>query len=302
MKHLRRAYPSLNLTLHVSKDQTAVQCVLPGLRFDDIDHSGQPNMATVFDIISHVETAAVGLEPSFLDYMSLRRQDFRHYIKACMMEINSSFYEMTTPKAPLDIRIKLASIGKTSFTTFSELSSGGKMSPSITLENVHCLVHKPTASIHELPEWWKDRFSASLINPAPKLEVTPAIKPSSSFPTSVLIPLSDTDHNERTRCASYLRYFMDNTSVASRRAFYEHIKSTFHEFHIKRLSMYYYQASFWGDTLTTDTWQTDDPLDIHCMITNNSAPVWYGKMELHERVFGLPSLKTNGNNAEKKDN
>ena len=35
-----RAYPSLNLTLHVSKDQTAVQCVLPGLRFDDIDHSG----------------------------------------------------------------------------------------------------------------------------------------------------------------------------------------------------------------------------------------------------------------------
>lgn len=253
-------------------------------------------MATVFDIISNVETAAVGLEHSFLDYTTLRRQDFRHYIKACVMEINSSFYEMTTPKAPLDIRIKLSSIGKTSFTTFSELSCGGKMSPSITMENVHCLVHKPTASIHELPQWWIDRFSPNLKNPNAKLEVTPAIKPSSSFPTSVLVPLSDTDHNERTRCASYLRYFMDNTSVASRKAVYEHIKSTFHEFHIKRLSMYYYRASFWGDTLQAETWQIDSPLKIHCLISSNSAPIWYGKMELHEKVFGLPSLKTNENN------
>ena len=42
MKYFR-AYPSLNLTLHVSKDRQSVQCVLPGLRFDDIDHTGMVN-------------------------------------------------------------------------------------------------------------------------------------------------------------------------------------------------------------------------------------------------------------------
>ena len=252
-------------------------------------------MATVFDIMSHVETAAVGKPPdSFIDYLTLRHHGLRHYIKACVMEVNSNFYEMTTPKAPLDIRLRLCSIGNASFTTLSELSCGGKMSPSITIENVHCLIHKPTARIHELPEWWKDKFSPILKNPTPKLEVTPATKPDTTFKTSILVPLSDTDHNERTRCASYLRYFMDNSSVGSQKSFYEHIKSSFHEFHIKRLSMYYYQASYWGDTLTAETWQRDKPREFHCLINNNSAPVWYGKMELHESVFGLPSLETNG--------
>ena len=251
-------------------------------------------MATMFDIMSQVETAAVGNEPnSFVDYLTLRRQHLRHYIKACMMEVNSNFYEMTTPKAPLDIRIRLCSIGNTSFTTFSQLFCGGKMSPSITMANKHCMVHKPTACIHELPEWWKNKFTPILESPSVQLEVTPEVKPNTSFPTSVFVPLSDTDHNERTRCASYLRYFMDNSSVASKKAFYEHIKSTFHEFHIKRLSLYYYRASSWGDTLSVETWQKDKPQEIHCLISNNSAPIWYGRMELHEKVFGLPSLETN---------
>ena len=256
-------------------------------------------MSTVFDIISHVETAAVGQEPSFLDYLKLRNQDFRQYIKACVMEINSDFYEVTTPKAPLDITITLTSAGKTSYTTYSKLSCGGRMSPSITLENKHILVHKPTASIRELPDWWRNVYANNLKEYPAKLEVIPALKPDSSFPTSILVPLSDTDHNERTRCASYLRYFMDNTSVASRRGFYEHIKSTFHTFHIKRLSMYYYHASFWGDNLKAETWQMNDPHNIHCLISSNSAPIWYGKMELHETVFGLPSLETSGDKARK---
>ena len=249
-------------------------------------------MSTVFDIISHVETAAVGQEPAFVDYLKLRSQDLRQYIKACVMDIHSDFYEVTTPKAPLDITITLTSAGKSSYTTLSKLSCGGRMAPTITVENKHILVHKPTASIRELPDWWKKLYANDLTNHRPKLEVIPATKPDFSFPTSVLVPLSDTDHNERTRCASYLRYFMDNTSVASRTGFYEHIKSTFHSFHIKRLSMYYYHASFWGDDLKAETWQMNDPHNIHCLISRSSAPIWYGKMELHESVFGLPSLET----------
>lgn len=253
-------------------------------------------MSTVFDIISHVETAAVGQEPSFLDYLKLRSQDFRQYIKACVMEINSDFYEALTPKAPLDITISLTCVGKSSYTTLSELSCGGKMEPSIRVQNKHILVHKPTANIQELPDWWKKRYSNKLNYLTPRFEIVPVDKPRNTFPTSVLVPLSDTDHNERTRCASYLRYFMDNTSVASRRGFYKHIRSAFDTFHIKTLSMYYYRATFWGDSLKSETWQMDydSPHNIHCLISSNSAPIWYGKMELHDSVFGLPAFETNG--------
>lgn len=36
-----RAYPSLNLRLNVNSKQNEVDIVLPGLRYDDMDHFGK---------------------------------------------------------------------------------------------------------------------------------------------------------------------------------------------------------------------------------------------------------------------
>ncbi|WAR11717.1 hypothetical protein MAR_025897 [Mya arenaria] len=291
-QRLHRAYPSLNLMIQVNAPKNEVQVVLPGLRYDDIDHTGQPNMVRMFDIMSHVETAAFGNNPSFLDYIGMRQQNLRVFIKACVMEIDSLFYETTTPKAPLDSRVTLANVGNRTFTTLNELYCSGKLKPSIRTRSVYAVVNKKTGKIEELPEWWKSRFVPLQSKPNSKLIVDSEQKRDTIHSKTFMVPLNDTDHNERTRCASYLRYFTENISIASRNEALEHIKSSFHEFHIKKLEMLYYGATGWGDTLTSETWQTDNPLQINCQVSKEGIPMWFGKLELHEKVFGLPELET----------
>ncbi|KAL4234946.1 hypothetical protein ACF0H5_006588 [Mactra antiquata] len=291
-QRLHRAYPSLNLKVNVNKDQNTVHIVLPGLRFDDIDHTGQPNMVTVFDMMSHVETAALGNQKSFLDYLALRQKNLRIYVKACVMDIHSNFYETTTPKAPLDIQVKLTNIGNTTITTTNELYCGGKLNPSIRTRSVYALINKKTNEAESVPEWWRSRFSPLITSSENKLMVMPSKKVEPAHVNHVTIPLHDTDHNERTRCASYLRYFTENTSIASRKEKLKHIQSTFHEFHIKRMSMLYWGPTQWGDSLLSETWQENNPRTIMCQISKDNHPVWFGKMELHDSVFGLPDLET----------
>jgi len=249
-------------------------------------------MVRVFDMMSRVETAAFGNEPSFLDYMAVRKQNLRIFVKACVMEIDSLFYETTTPKAPLDCRVNLLHVGNRTFTTLNELSCGGKLRPSIRTRSVYAVVNKGTGQLEAIPDWWRKRFEEYQLKPLSKLIVDQVQKCNPIHAAMFLVPLSDTDHNERTRCASYLRYFTENTSVASRREYLPHIKSSFHEFHIKKLAMLYYGATGWGDTLTSETWQADNPLQINCEISRDGVPMWFGKMELHPTVYGLPDLQT----------
>jgi len=251
-------------------------------------------MVTMFDIMSHVETAAFGHEPSFLDYMAMRNQNLRIFVKASVMEIGSEFYETTTPKAPLGVNVRLLSIGNTTFTVLNELFCGGKLKPSIRTRSVYAVMNQKTGKVEATPEWWRNRFVRCVdVKQSNKLLVTPVQKKSeSTHKSEITIPLGDTDHNERTRCSSYLRYFNENTSVASRKALLTHIQSTFHEFHVKRLSMLYFGPTYWGDTLTSETWQADKPLQIMCEISKNNVPVWFGNMELYDKVYGLPELET----------
>ena len=255
--------------------------------------SGQPNMSTVFDIMNHVETAAYGTQPmSFLCNIRLRQQNLRFYVKACMMEVSSEFYETTTPKAPLDVKVKLINIGNSTFTTASELSCGGKLKPLIRLRNVNNIVHKKTQKPELLPDWWVKKFLPFVQSTSKqKLIIEPVMKPDNTHRMDFTVPLSDTDHNEKTRCSSYMKYFLNNTSVASRTEKLLHIKSSFHEFHIKRMSMLYTGASQWGDTLSSEIWQSDKPLTLYCQVSRDGTPLWFGQMDLHEQVFGLPSLE-----------
>lgn len=249
-------------------------------------------MVNVFDMMSHVETAAFGNQQSFLDYLAIRQKNLRIYVKACIMDINSNFYETTTPKAPLDIQVKLTDIGNTTITTTNELYCGGKLSPSIRTRSVYAIINKKTNQAEQVPDWWRNRFSPFISKSANKLHVMPLKKVEPTHLNHFTIPLSDTDHNERTRCASYMRYFTENTSIASRKEQLKHIKSTFREFHIKRMSMLYWGPTQWGDVLTSETWQQENPLTIFCQISKQGQPVWFGMMDLFESVFGLPDLET----------
>lgn len=292
IKRFLRAYPSLKLRINVNAARNEVDVVMPGLRYDDIDFTGQPDTWRIFDMVNRIENAAFFNEESFLKYDQLYMSKHISFVKACKYEAKSTFYQTTTPKTPLDVSIKLAGVGDTSFSTVSEVACGGDLKPSIRIKNLHTLVHLSERKKTPLPNWWKKEFEGLLQeNKATSLlNVLPQPRPLLTFRHEFAVPLHDTDFSAHTRCASYFRYFVENASLASHRGFYQKIKNSFHDFHIKRVIMLYVSPSCWGDSLVSETWEGEAPLTLHCMICKKDNPqeiVWYGEMDMFSEVFGV---------------
>jgi acyl-CoA thioesterase FadM len=253
---------------------------------------GQPDTWRIFDMVNRIEYAAFFNDESFLKYDKLYNSRHISFVKACKYEAKSSFYETTTPKTPLDVSIKLTGVGDSSFTTVSEVSCGGDLKPSIRIKNLHTLVQIGERKKVPLPSWWKEEFQPILKenNVTSLLDVKPQLKPEKTFQHEFSVPRHDTDYSAHTRCASYLRYFMENSSIASHRGVYRNINTSFHDFHIKKVTMLYVSPSCWGDSLVSETWEGEVPLTLHCQIRKKDTPhdvVWYGEMEMFSEVFGL---------------
>jgi acyl-CoA thioesterase FadM len=249
----------------------------------------------VFDMMNSVEAAAFYNQDSFIDYNALLKQNYTTIVKACVVDIKKDFYEVVTPKAPVEVSCKLKRVGNTSFTTVVELYCGGKMKPSVALRNVHTIINMHSNTVEAIPEWWIKRFHTGENSSAEKHQfITPAKKPLETFSNVFTVPLSDTDITHKTRCASYFRYFLENASIASHRGYYRNIQTNFHEFHIKKLQMLYLQPSNWGDGLVSESWEdAKNPLTLHCQISsqNGLVPIWYGMMDLFSEVYGLGIYK-----------
>ena len=262
-----------------------------------LSFSGQPDIWRVFDMMNTVEAAAFYNQDSYLDYNALLKQNYTTITKACVMEVKKDFFEVVTPKGPIEVCSKLQRIGKSSFNTSVDLFCGGKMKPSVTCKNVHTIINMHKNNVEEVPDWWKNRFQPEIDfvdDKAKKTEVmiTPCKSPPKTFPNAFSVPLSDTDITHKTRCASYLQYFIENASIASHRRFYENLTSNFHEFHIKHIQLLYFQTSSWGDTLISESWEDErNPLTLHCKISreHDRKPVWYGCIDLYPEVYGLSS-------------
>lgn len=238
-------------------------------------------------MLVRVENAAFYHEFPFLDFDKLDKLNMQTIVKACMVEIKSDFYEITTPKAPLSIQIKLDHIGNTTFTTVTEMCCGGKLKPSVRVKNLHNMVNINTENQEKVPDWWRSKFEPFLFERPHPVIVKDVNRPDITHTHRFTVPLSDTDVKERTRCSSYVRYFLENSSIASNKGHYPNI-GDFHSFHIKKLSMLYYNCSGWGNDLTSETWEDSEPFRLHCLVSRDDNPVWYGKMDLYDDDVLLP--------------
>ena len=246
-------------------------------------------------MMGRVEFASFFNEYPFLNYTALYSQGLGSITKAVTLEVKSHFYELTTPKSPLDMSMKLIHIGKSSFTVLTELSCGGRQKPSIKVKSLYVLFNRKDGSKQLVPDWWREHFQKHIENTNDNnnnnrpLHITPLKKPDDTFSHEFTVPLVDADVRLRTRCASYVRYFLDNASVASYKDFYSNISMSFHEFHIKKMTMLYCAPSSWGDTLTAETWEDPkDVLTLHCEVNDKGRIRWYGSMTFHSEIFGLP--------------
>ncbi|GAB1607012.1 uncharacterized protein LOC115222976 [Argonauta hians] len=289
IRRLLRSYPSLNLRINVNRQRNQVDVVLPGLRYDDLNNAGLPDIWKMYDMLSRVEFAAFfHQESSFLDYKSLLENNVTTIIKAVRMDVQSGFYETTTPKASLGVILKLSHISDTALMTTTGLICGGKMKPSIIVKNIHAVVRADTSKACTLPDWWLAKHRKNLVDPIKPYIVNPQQPQSETHDHVFSVPLTDVDALSHTRCSSYVRYFAENASIASLKDFYPVVSTKFHDYCISRMSMLYFGPTTWGDILVSRTWEDQrNPDALHCNVSKDSKVQWYGCFEFHPEVFGL---------------
>ncbi|CAG5123279.1 unnamed protein product [Candidula unifasciata] len=292
INHLLRAYPSLNLRIEVHKDQHKALALLPGLRYDDINYTGQPDLHRLMNIIDRVEHAALYDHTlSFLDYHNLSKRGIGSYNKGIVMEIRRHFYEITTPKSPIQISLKLTGMMGTMFTVCSSATFGGRQRASIMLKSCNSLVHRESGLSEHIPEWWALKFLRLLPEvPDNYRPVQPPDSVGKTFSYHVVVTLRDTDTNGKTQHASYIRFFIDNVSIAASQNFYSNL-TKIHDYYTMRISAIHFSPSVWGDSLAIETFQDPtDELKIHCFINKEGVIKWYGCLEYYE-VMSEPELE-----------
>ncbi|XP_076469853.1 uncharacterized protein LOC143300180 [Babylonia areolata] len=280
LQRLLRAYPSLNLRIEVDKDHHQAHINLPGLRYDDIDFTGQPSMWRLLNMIGRAEHAAFYNSDPFLKYTKLTTQGISSSSAEITMEIGKHFYEVTTPKSPVQVKLNIIGISNTTFTTCMSVMVGGRLKPSVQVKSLNVLRHRESGLLEQVPQWWRDHFSSFLPEFPEKPAVThPPNDCGQTFIHHLTVPFSDTDTSGYTRHPSYLRYLFDNMSIASHRNFYDKFSADrANDYKVRRLSMVAYGTSQFGDGLMVETFEnlSEKDLRLHCFIGKNGAAVWYG--------------------------
>nr|KAG5696603.1 hypothetical protein BaRGS_034064 [Batillaria attramentaria] len=195
--------------------------------------------------------------------------------------IGSHFYEVTTPKAPIQLKLNVIGIADTSFTTCISMMVGGRLKPSIIIKNLNSVLHRESGLVEQVPMWWRTHFSNYLPKfPEKPVILNPPEVVGQTFSHHLTVPYSDTDTSGKTRHPMYMRYFFDNMSIASNRGFYRKFTDT-HEHQVRRMFMVSYGTSQWGDALTVETFENpeEEDLKVHCFVGKNGQIQWYGCIE-----------------------
>lgn len=255
---------------------------LPGLRYDDIDHLGQPSTWRLLDIIGRAEHAAFYNPDSFLHYNKLHRQGIGTFSQQLTMEFGRHFYEVTTPKSPLQIQMNIIGISDTSFTTCMSVTAGGRRKPSIQVKSLNILRHRESGLIEQVPDWWRKAFACFLPTVPEKPHVAdPPEDMANSFVHHITVPFGDTDTSGHTRHPYYIKYLFDNMSLALNRCLYSKLTARLHMYCVRKISVLAYGSSMFGDALTVETFENpkEEELRLHCFVYKAGQLQWYGCVE-----------------------
>ena len=172
-------------------------------------------------------------------------------------------------------------------------SFGGRRRASIMVKSCNTLVHRESGLKENIPDWWKMKFITQLPDVHDNYRcIQPPNFVGKSYKYDLVVPLGDTDTSGRTRHASYVKYFIDNITIASHRNFFSILSTTIQDFIIKRLSMVHLSPTLIGDTLTVECFvDPQDEMMIHCFVSKDDLISWYGCLEYYQNTMEGPEFE-----------
>ncbi|KAK3594293.1 hypothetical protein CHS0354_018983 [Potamilus streckersoni] len=249
-------FRQINYQLAVDEEKYEATVSHPGLSADDFDmRTTRPCVWKIMKAIGaaryfahHAQLDDTGR--TFRDYAKLTDGQLT-FLVASELVFTPDLYDYNVPKTPLIIKIQGGHIGNSSCNSVATMLSRDNKFLCSNINQV-VLIDKDTRRPMPLPDWWKSKYSKSAEGKRP-VRFEKEVRPDKTSSFQIRIVWSDTDSNNHTNYASYVRYAIDAAHFISKQGEIDEIKDMLNN-GISKLEMLYLGESTEGDVLHIFMW------------------------------------------------
>lgn len=217
---------------------------------------------------------------TFRDYAAVT-DDRLTFLSSCELTMNRELYNLRVPKNSLIMNIESGYVGSSSVNTKAAIMTPADQKVLFTNINQVVSIDSSTRKPTPFPEWWRKKYSGfgenhvSLI--IPKFETKP-----NAASCQLKVAWSDTDKNNHTNWASYLRFATDAAHHCSDDGFLPNFEANY-KVGIKNIQLRYAGESHEGDILDVAVWQDDDrPEILYVDIHKGTQSIFQTKIEFFQ--------------------
>ncbi|WAR06668.1 hypothetical protein MAR_022037 [Mya arenaria] len=228
-----------------------IRATLPGISFEALDAPAEKitpwSLVKLFDSLDQGYFWSAPTKPGDPVYQPI------FYILNLCMDIEEELYDANTPKYPLVLDSVLKYVKNSSRCVEKTLSHPDTNTRYATYREIDVNVDYATRKPTPLPNWWKAKLNVPSDGERQQFSI-PAKPPSGTVCSPQRVSFSDTDDNQHTNFASYVKFCCD--------AFYENVVAgrygkeiNVYDCRLKRLEVTYHKDSELGDCLVIESWQ-----------------------------------------------
>ena len=210
----------------------------------------------------------------FRDYAALT-EDRMTFLVTAMLEMKPELYDLSVPKAPLDIILQGGYVGNSSLNskTIVLTSTGQELISSV---NQIVSIDKATRRPLPLPDWWKKKYAEKAKSSQP-LKFSKIDKPENVPVYTFKVARSDVDGNNHANWSVYVRCAFDAMYHFSKTRYLSSMPD-FDQLCVKRMELLYIGESFDDDVLQVNAWEDNSQaLTVIVHVNKGDTLLFQGK-------------------------
>ena len=199
---------------------------------------------------------------SFLDVMKLSEKHLL-FTAATSTKISPKLYDYTITKGPVEFRLELDNVGKTSHCIKTLFFLEGLDAPAIENKTQMVIVDIDLRRPSQLPEWWREKYTPG-VESDQGLRIPRNVVPDSGIlsHSQVIISASNLDMYMHTNWTNYLKFcyeaFIDYEVKKHGKA---NIHSAFRK--VKQFSLHFMHESSLMDILDVEFWKDPENTNLY---------------------------------------
>ncbi|KAK6181632.1 hypothetical protein SNE40_009453 [Patella caerulea] len=268
---------AMKFTQDFNEDKTGVVVHHPGLSFESYDRDGNPSITSIMKVLMSARAYAYhnpidSTGATFLDYAKMTDDCFT-FMASSEIEVEKMMYDIQVVKTPLDVKVNLGNIGKSSLNSVAEVTLPFNGMTLLRNVNQVVVIDKLTRKPKPVPDWWKEKYSGCTIRNQP-LIIPKLVRPNKYYTYKFYVAWSDTDNYNHTNSASYSRFAINAIQNASSNKYFNSLTQDKLNSGIKKIQMSYIGESAEGDLIEASVWEASDKPIAYCQFLKEGKAVF----------------------------